>query len=401
MSTQQYDIIILGSGMVGSALACALAKTDLRIALLDKQKPSLDWPMDGYDLRVSAITFASQKILDHIGAWSGIIKRRATPFSQMQVWDATGDGSITFSAEDSGAPYLGHIVENRVTQGALFDCFTQHNNIDYLQPVTAISVTSDEKKVELCLDNGDKLQAKLIVGADGAQSWLRGQTNIQVSIKDYQQKGLVTTVKTENHHKHTARQRFLPTGPLAFLPLPDGQCSIVWSTRPEEADRMVKMDETLFMETLEKALGQSDLGQIKSIGVRDAFPLKKSHVDRYCDQRLVLVGDAAHTIHPLAGQGVNLGFMDIATLAEEVLSATDKGRDIGNKTVLRRYERRRRGDNLLMMRSMDGFHALFANDNTGLSFIRNLGLNVTHQIPLLKSQLMSHAMGFNRRIPLT
>ncbi|HFE38415.1 MAG TPA: hypothetical protein ENK06_08375, partial [Gammaproteobacteria bacterium] len=162
---QSYDIIILGSGMVGSALACALAKTNLRIALLDKQKPQLDWPLEGYDLRVSALTYASQNILDHMGVWPGILKRRVTPFTRMHVWDATGNGAVKFDAEDSGIPQLGHIVENRATQGALFDYFMSYNNIDYLEPVTVTKVITDEDKVKLSLADGRCLQAKLIVGA--------------------------------------------------------------------------------------------------------------------------------------------------------------------------------------------------------------------------------------------
>lgn len=397
---KQYDIIILGSGMVGTALACALADTNLRIALLDRQKPQIDWPIEGYDLRVSALTYASQKILSHIGAWPIMLKRRVTPFSRMLVWDATGDGKIEFDAENSGVPQLGHIVENRVTQGALFERIEKCKNIDYLQPVTATKVLTDEDKAELSLDDGSILEANLIVGADGARSWLRQQANIQVSTKDYDQKGVVTTVKTEFHHNNTARQRFLPTGPLAFLPLPDGHCSIVWSTTSDEADRLVKLDENAFKEELEHALGESELGKIESIGVRAAFPLKKQHADQYCAQRLVLVGDAAHTIHPLAGQGVNLGLLDIATLAEEIISAIDKRRDIGSQSLLRRYERRRKGENLLMMSSMDGFHALFSNDNKGLSFVRNLGLNITDKITPLKSRLMEHAMGLDKNTPL-
>ena len=397
---KQYDLIILGSGMVGSALACALAETKLRIALLDKQKPQLDWPIEGYDLRVSALTYASQKILNHIGAWPSMLKRRVSPFSTMLVWDASGDGKIEFDAENSGVPQLGHIVENRVTQGALFDCIEKHRNIDYLQPVTAVNTITNEKKAELILDNDDILEAKLIVGADGARSWLRQQANIQVSSKDYGQKGVVTTVKTKFHHNETARQRFLPTGPLAFLPLPDGYCSIVWSTTSDEADRLVKMDEEAFIKELNNALGESELGHVESVGVRAAFPLKKQHADQYCAQRMVLVGDAAHTIHPLAGQGVNLGLLDIATLAEEIISAIEKRRDIGSQTLLRRYERRRKGENLLMMSSMDGFHALFSNDNKGLSLIRNLGLNITNKITPVKSKLMEHAMGLVKNTPL-
>ena len=399
--SSNYDIIILGSGMVGTALACALGNSNLRIAVLDRKKPDISWPIDGYDLRVSALTNASQKILSHIGAWDIMASHRVTPFNDMHVWDATGNGEITFSSAEIGSPCLGHIVENKVTLNALFERMAQLENIDYIEPVATKQVAFNDNYAELTLEDGQTLTSKLIVGADGAQSWLRNTTGIQVETRDYEQKGVVTTVKTEHHHNNCARQRFLPTGPLAFLPLPDGHCSIVWSTSTDEADRLIKLPEEEFISELQIALDTNELGKIESVSFRGAFPLKKQHAKQYCKARMALVGDAAHTIHPLAGQGVNLGFLDIATLAEEIIHATQKHRDIGSLQLLRRYERRRKGDNAMMMSSMDGFHALFANDNSALSSIRNTGLNLANKLVPIKSQLIEHAMGINRDIPLT
>ncbi len=403
-----YDIIILGSGMVGTALACALGnahintnlKKKLRIAVLDRKKPDVTWPYDGYDLRVSALTNASKKILHHLGAWDTMAAHRVTPFNDMHVWDATGNGEITFSSAQIGAPYLGHIVENKVTLNALFERMGQLDNIDYIEPVTTKHVSFSEESVTLTLEDDRTFTAKLIIGADGAQSWLRNTNGIQVNTRDYLQKGVVTTVKTEKNHNNCARQRFLPTGPLAFLPLPDNHCSIVWSTSSDEADRLVKLSDEDFIAELQHAFESDDLGEIESIAFRGAFPLKKQHAIDYCKPRMALVGDAAHTIHPLAGQGVNLGFLDIATLAEEIITASQKKRDIGSLQVLRKYERRRKGDNAMMMGSMDGFHALFANDNSSLSTLRNLGLNLTNKITPVKSRIIEHAMGIDREVPL-
>jgi len=396
---REFDIIILGGGMIGASLACALAKTDLKIALIDRVKPELDWPIEGYELRVSALTSASQQILEKLGAWEKMHQRRVSPFTDMQVWDATGDGVIKFRSEDIGKPYLGHIVENRVTLGALFEQLENFDNVEYLQPMTATAIENRLDGIELHLDDGEVLSAKLIVGADGGKSWVRDQAGIQLNTFDYHQKGLVTTVATEHHHSNTARQRFLPTGPLAFLPLTEGYCSIVWSTTHEEADRLVSMDDESFIAELQNALGDSELGRIKSVSKRAAFPFVKQHAEQYTTNRLALVGDAAHTIHPLAGQGVNLGLMDVATLAEEIIGAIKKRRDIGSQQLLRRYERRRKSDNTLMLNSMDGFHLLFANDNNILSVARNMGLTLTNSVTPVKSKLIEHAMGINRQIP--
>jgi len=400
VNKNEYDIIILGSGMVGTALACALAPSKLRIAVLDKKMPDVSWPFEGYDLRVSALTIASQKILRHIKAWETMAAHRVTPFTDMHVWDATGNGEIKFNSAEIGVAQLGHIVENKVTLNALFERMRQCENIDYIEPVTTKSISFAEEHAELTLENKRVFNAKLIVGADGAQSWLRNTTGIQVSTNDYLQKGLVTTVKTQRHHNNCAHQRFLPTGPLAFLPMPDNHCSIVWSTSTDEADRLLKLPEAEFITELQHALNSDELGAIESVALRGAFPLKRQHAKAYCKPRMVLVGDAAHTIHPLAGQGVNLGFLDIATLAAEIIHASEKGRDIGSLQVLRKYERRRKGDNALMMSSMDGFHALFANDNTALSSIRNLGLSLTNKLTPIKSRIIEHAMGIDKKLPL-
>lgn len=397
---KQYDIVILGGGMVGTALACALAESPLKIALLDHKAPDISWPIEGFDIRVSALTYASQQILNYIGAWEKMKHLRVTPFNDMHVWDATGKGSIHFSSADIGAQQLGHIVENRVTLAALFDVLKSKKNVDYIEPVVATAFTRINNEAQLTLSDNRCISSKLIIGADGARSWLRNQTGIQINTRDYEQKGVVATVQFSGTHENTARQRFLPTGPLAFLPLSDNYCSIVWSTNHDEASRLLQISEHDFLSELQQAIGHTPMEDMISISPRAAFPLHKQHAETYCQPHLALIGDAAHTIHPLAGQGVNLGLLDAATLAEEILVAYNNHKNFADYLLLRRYERRRKTDNTLMLTAMDGFHLLFANENKLLSTIRNIGLGVTDKLSPIKTRFIEHAMGLDRKIPL-
>ncbi len=399
MSTH-YDIVIIGGGMVGASLACALADSGLDIAVIDAQAASTGFDPAQFDLRVSAITRASQHLFENIAAWPGMQARRVTPYQDMRVWDATGSGTIHFSAADIGEPNLGHIIENRVIVAALTERLQQAANIDYLAPARPARLSQPgPEHARLELDDGQSLDARLIVGADGARSWLRRQAGIDTLGWSYQQKGVVATVKPEHGHQDTAWQRFLPSGPLAFLPLGGRHCSIVWSTSEQEADALLELDETAFLQRLNQALGDSPLGRITATGPRAAFPLRLQHARRYIGQRIALVGDAAHTIHPLAGQGVNLGLLDAATLAGLILDAQQTRRDPGGHARLRRYERARKADNLLMMAAMDGFKRLFSNDHRLASLARNLGLKLTDSAGPIKQRLIRQAMGLDGHLP--
>ena len=391
-----YDIIIVGGGMVGATLACGLAEEaeNLSIALIDAYAPNFDWDSNSFDMRVSAITRASQTLFKNIDAWKKILELRVSPYQDMIVWDAEGKGKVHFDSADMGEADLGHIIENRVIVKALHQRVAEISNIDFLCPVQIKSINFYDEKTELVLDDQTKLSTKLVVGADGTRSWVRQQADIAVKGWDFDQAALVTTVKTEKHHQNTAWQRFLKTGPLAFLPLTDGYSSIVWSTSPDEAKRLTEISEDDFAKELEQAF-ESKLGKIESVAGRAVFPLRLFETLNYVKPRLALVGDAAHTIHPLAGQGVNLGLADVASLMTVIVEALNDKKDIGDLKVLRRYERWRRAENRSMLVAMDGIKRLFGSELSVIKDLRNAGLSLTDRITPLKNLLMQQAMGLN------
>jgi len=384
--------------MVGLTLACALGQQPFKIAVVEAFQPEDINPGDDYELRVSAISKSSQQILRNVNAWQGMLNRRACAYQHMHVWDATGDGSIHFDAADLGIDSLGHIIENKVIQFSLLEQCLQLPDVDWLCPQQVSDITFSEDLQSVTLNNGEVISAKLLVGADGANSKVREAAGIEVNKSPYEQKAVVAVVKSNLHHKETAWQRFLPSGPLAFLPLGDGSCSIVWSAENQRADELLEMDETTFINELQNAF-EHTLGKIEKVSQRAAFPLVRRHANEYVKTGLALIGDAAHTIHPLAGQGVNLGLLDAAALAETILQARVQGKDIASLTTLRKYERWRRADNSLMMYSMSGFKNLFSNEQTELSFVRNAGLNLVDGLGPVKNKLMRHALGLEGDLP--
>ncbi|MFQ5470607.1 MAG: UbiH/UbiF/VisC/COQ6 family ubiquinone biosynthesis hydroxylase [Gammaproteobacteria bacterium] len=393
-----YDVVIVGAGMVGATLACALGDRALRVAVIEARQPALEWPKDSVDLRVSAITAASQKVFSSLKAWQMMTQRGVSPFREMHVWDATGPGSIHFNSEDIGTSELGHIIENRVIQAAMVKQMETFDTVDLLCPVKLEAINYREKNATIELENHGEISARLVVGADGGQSKVRQLAGIKTKGWPYHQKAVVTMVETEQSHRETAWQRFMPTGPLAFLPLRDGKSSIVWSTTHDEADELLAVAEVEFCSRLGSALDHK-LGRILECGQRAAFPLKLQHTLAYVDHRLALIGDAAHTIHPLAGQGVNLGLLDAASLAEVILNAVEQGKDFGRLPVLRRYERWRKGDNLMMMAAMDGFKRLFGSPYAPVRWARNMGLSMTNAATPVKNHMIKHAMGMRGDLP--
>lgn len=395
-----YDLIIAGGGMVGSALACALGQSELRVALLEGAPWEQFRPHPvTLDSRVSAISRASQRIFAAVGAWSGMTAWRVSPFRDMRVWDARGFGEIHFDSAEIGEPLLGWIIENRIMQFALLERAQQLPAVEVWCPLALDSAQPlGEYGWQVRLTDGRELTTRLLVGADGAQSKVRHLAEISTSGWEYDQKAVVANIRTAEPHQETAWQRFLPSGPLAFLPLADGACSIVWSTSPEHADALLSSDEAAFCQALGEAFDWR-LGSILQVGPRGAFPLRLQHAHHYVKPGLALIGDAAHVVHPLAGQGVNLGLLDAATLAEVLLDASAAGQDIGAFKVLRRYERWRKADNLLMLGIMDGFKRLFGTSLPPVPLLRNIGLTLTDTLTPIKNLIARRAMGLEGDLP--
>ena len=392
-----YDVIIVGGGMVGLVAALALAQADLNVAVVESQLPKKRWPK-GFDIRVSAITRASQNVFMALGVWDSMQKKRVQAYTDMHVWDSSGQGEIHFDSATVGERNLGHIVENRVIQRSLWAALEKRANVTLVCPDQATDLQVTANYTQLVLAGRGTLRAPVLLAADGARSWVREQCGISVDEAGYGQSAVVATVKTQHHHRLTAWQRFLPTGPLAFLPLADGYSSIVWSTSEQHAEQLLAMDESEFKLALADALANK-LGAVEEISERKAFPLRHMHAQQYVKPRIALLGDAAHTIHPLAGQGVNLGIADAACLAEVLLQAHNSGQDYGSYAVLRRYERWRRGDNTLMLQSMSGFNRLFSETNSVVTGLRNLGLNISDQFEPLKRFFIRQAMGLSGELP--
>ncbi|MEN8214650.1 MAG: UbiH/UbiF/VisC/COQ6 family ubiquinone biosynthesis hydroxylase [Pseudomonadota bacterium] len=397
-SNDHHDVIIVGAGMVGAAVACGLADAGFDIAVIEQQEPRREWPAEEIDLRVSAINRSSQQLLENIGAWQGVFRRGVQPYREMRVWDDIESGDIHFDSAAIGEADLGHIIQNRTIVAALWEQMESHANIHLHTGTTVDKTAFGSRGVAVTLKTGEQLQAQLLIAADGSNSQIRGKAGIAVNVFDFHQSAVVATVTTQKGHKETAWQHFLPTGPLAFLPVSSSQCSIVWSTTAEEAAQLVGMPDEAFCEALATA-SQQRLGAITATSARAAYPLASKHAATYIGNRLALVGDAAHQIHPLAGQGVNLGFRDAAQLVEEVLDARRRNRPIGSHAVLRRYERARRGDNQMMQKSMEAINRLFSNDTAGLRQLRNLGLNITNRIVPAKAFFMRQALGLEGEVP--
>jgi 2-octaprenylphenol hydroxylase len=390
------DVVIVGGGMVGMTLACALGDHRLKVAVLDSHGPAA-MPQGDFDLRVSAITLASATLLRNLGVWDRMPPERIAPVDAMEIWEQ--QGAIRFDAAEIGQACLAYIVENNAIQNALAQRAQHFTNVSLLWQVAIAGIRFFNETVTVTLTDGRELHARLLVGADGAGSAVRHAAGIESWRHGLDQNAIVATVDMEQPHHGIAFQRFSPTGPLALLPLASpNRCSIVWSADTSRADALMALDDSEFTKELYAALGDR-LGRVLSVSPRKAFPLALAHARRYTASRVALIGDAAHTVHPLAGQGVNLGLLDAAALAETIIDAVVGGRDIGAHRLLRRYERARKAGNLGMIAATGGFKYLFGSDWSGLRQLRNLGLDVANAVAPAKRMIMRRAAGVAGDVP--
>ncbi len=411
------DIVIVGGGMVGCAMAAALSDYPGSIALIDSAPELTDsgdsderLTVTDFEPRVSALTPLSQRLLNSYGAWDAIPAERLQTYQKMTVWDGEGTASIGFDAAELHRERLGTIVENsqvvRALQGTLsgqsnLDCYYQ-SRVTAIRPGSSKGADSTSLAHHIALESGQSLQASLIIAADGANSYVRRCFALPTREWDYGHHAIVCSVETEKQHQCTAWQRFDESGPLAFLPLygrnssgdSERFCSIVWSVVPDLAEQLMALDSDDFSRALEKAF-ESRLGAVKDVSQRHCFPLRQRHAKQYVAEGLALVGDAAHTIHPLAGQGVNQGFKDVMALAGILLSAAQDGVAVSHPLLLKRYQRQRQGDNLMMMGVMEGFKRLFEQQDPLLRWIRNAGMKWVDRQGAIKNHLVSQAMGLD------
>jgi 2-octaprenyl-3-methyl-6-methoxy-1,4-benzoquinol hydroxylase len=375
------DVVVAGAGVVGSSAALALARAGLRVAIVEAHEPAA-WSAEAPDLRVFALAADASLLLGRLGAWPAIAAARAHPYQRMRVWDAAGGSELCFDADALGQAQLGHIVENGLLVDRLWAAALRESNIARHCPDSLQSFEQDGDGVDVGLASGNRLRARLLLGADGAHSKVRELAGIGWRGESYGQRAIVAYVRTEKPHEDTCWQRFLPTGPLAFLPCGDGRCSIVWSLPEAEAARLLALDDARFLAELTRAF-DARLGKVIECSARRAFPLERRLADEMLAGRVALLGDAAHVVHPLAGQGVNLGLRDVAALAEALVAAQEAGRDLAG-TRLQRWARGRESDNAIAAQAFDAINRSFSNDSPLPTLLRGHLLGIANLPPIAR-----------------
>ncbi|HDG1691869.1 TPA: 2-octaprenyl-3-methyl-6-methoxy-1,4-benzoquinol hydroxylase [Kluyvera georgiana] len=388
MTIRHTDVAVIGGGMVGGALALGLAQNGFSVVVLDKAPPPAFDPTAQPDVRISAISAASVQLLRSQGVWDAVLAMRAHPWRRLETWEWE-TAHVVFDAAELKLPNLGYMVENNVLQLALWQALEAHPQVTLLHG----NALTEMQGQHLHLAEGTEIVARLVVGADGAQSQVRQLAGIGVHGWQYPQSCMLITVKSENEPGDSTWQQFTPTGPRAFLPLYDNWASLVWYDTPAR----IRQLQSLTMAQLQREIiahFPERSGKVTPVAAA-AFPLTRRHAQRYVQAGLALVGDAAHTIHPLAGQGVNLGYRDVDALLDVLTNARSVGEDWASLQVLQRYQSRRRVDNLLMQSGMDLFYAGFSNDLGPLRILRNVGLMAAQRAGVLKRQALKYALGLS------
>ncbi|WP_085299159.1 FAD-dependent oxidoreductase [Cognaticolwellia mytili] len=386
---KQFDCVVVGGGMVGAASALSLAELGLKVAVIERNKPVAYSSEQAFDLRVSAISLASEQLLKQLGAWQRLQQCRTCPYKRLAVWEHE-QAYTEFNAADIDQSHLGHIIENRLIQLALWQQIENHNSIEMFCPESLLNLEQFTAHVKLTLSS-QAITAKLVIAADGANSQVRKLVDIGTTGWDYAQSAMLINVKTELSQQDITWQQYFSTGPVAMLPMPENTASLVWYHEKEEITRLASLSNS----KLEQAIKQhfpERLGKVKVVA-RAPFPLTRRHANQYSKGRVVLVGDAAHTINPMAGQGVNLGFKDVKALQSVLAEAISNGESWHDVRVLARYEQKRRKENLIMMTAMDALYLSFGHVSPLVKFARNTALSLVNKIPLIKNKALAYACG--------
>ena len=390
MKNQAGEVAVIGGGMVGGALALGLAQHGFTVTVIERAVPPAFDPTSPPDVRISAISAASVSLLRGLGVWDAVLGMRAHPYRRLETWEWQ-NAHVAFDASELKLPHLGYMVENNVLQRALWQALEAHPQVTLRVPSCVKSMQYDGDRQVLTLDDGDTLTVKLVVGADGANSQVRQMAGIGIHAWHYQQACMLISVECENAPGDSTWQQFTPGGPRAFLPLFDNRASLVWYDTPAR----IRQLQALSMPQLEREIAQhfpARLGKVTPVAA-GAFPLTRRHALKYALPGLALVGDAAHTIHPLAGQGVNLGYRDVDALLDVLTCARSHGEAWASHQVLKRYQMRRMADNFIMQSGMDLFYAGFSNDLGPLRVLRNVGLMAAQRAGVLKRQALKYALG--------
>ena len=382
-----FDVLIVGGGLAGLSLACALRDTRLKIALLESSPPQ---PSAGWDARVYAISPANAEFLQAIGVWKHLDGERISPIAAMKIVGDSG-AKLDFSAYETGVAELGWVLESSLMACELWENVKRQANLTLLCPAAPNAIKMGEKSVELSLAEGQSLSTKLLVGADGGDSWVRGAAGLQAIARPYGEMGLVANFECEHPHRGIARQWFRDDGVLAWLPLPGNRISVVWSTPDVHAGELLALPAEALALRVASAGGDA-LGSLKLLTPASAFPLRLLRVPQTIGSRVALLGDAAHGIHPLSGHGINLGYQDAKALAA-LLAATPEWQDVGSERLLQRYQRARREETLLVQYTTHTIRRLFRETLPGMRPLRNLGLGLTNTLPVVKNALVRYALG--------